>query len=118
MKEIVNMSNLPIHLNVVRNGLDAMAFLAKEGIFSGQKEPDMILLDLNLPKMDGREVLVRIKGSEKWRHIPVMVLTTSADEKEMRDALRQRADYFIPKPMDLDHCVVLVKRIADLCSGR
>ena len=75
----------------------------------------MVLLDLNLPKMDGRQVLAQNKGNTKWSHIPVMVLTSSSGEKEMRDALRQRADYFIPKPMDLDHCVVLVKRIEALC---
>ena len=115
LKEIVRMTDHPIRLNVVRDGLDAIAFLSREGIFSGQKEPDMILLDLNLPKMDGREVLVRIKGHAQWRRIPVMVMTSSVDEREMRDALRQRADYFIPKPMDLDHCVVLVKRIEHLC---
>jgi two-component system response regulator len=115
LKEIVRMTDHPIRLNVVRDGLDAIAFLNQEGVFSSQKEPDMILLDLNLPKMDGREVLARIKGNVKWRHIPVMVLTSSIGEKEMRDALRQRADYFIPKPMDLDHCVVLVKRIEALC---
>ena len=115
LKEIVRMTDHPIRLNVVRDGLDAIAFLSQEGIFSNQKEPDMVLLDLNLPKMDGREVLAQIKGNAKWSHIPVMVLTSSSGEKEMRDALRQRADYFIPKPMDLDHCVVLVKRIEALC---
>ena len=115
LKEIVRMTDHSIRLNVVRDGLDAIAFLNQEGIFSSQKEPDMILLDLNLPKMDGREVLAQIKGNAKWRHIPVMILTGSAGEKEMREVLRQRADYFIPKPMDLDHCVVLIKRIESLC---
>lgn len=116
LKEILKLSKLPIHLNVVRNGLDALAYLSREGIFSGQKEPDMVLLDLNLPKVDGREVLARIKGDARWRHIPVMVLTSSAKPKEMQAVLRQRAEYFIPKPMDLDHCVVLMKRIAELCA--
>ncbi|HVZ81016.1 MAG TPA: response regulator [bacterium] len=117
LKEILKMMARPIHLKVVRNGLDALSFLGREGIFSGQPEPDMILLDLNLPKLDGRELLVRIKGDGRWSHIPVMVLTSSMEARDIREVFRLKAEYFIPKPMDLEHCVVLVKRIEDLFKG-
>lgn len=118
LKEVLRISRFPIQVKVVRNGLDAISFLKKEGPFVNELEPDMILLDLNLPKMDGREVLVRIKGDERWKHIPVLILTSSKEDKDMYDSYSKNADFYIQKPMDMDHYMILMKHIEDFCVGQ
>ncbi|WP_181233090.1 response regulator [Enhygromyxa salina] len=87
-------------LHVVDNGVDAMAFLRRQGHFEGAPRPDLILLDLNLPKMDGREVLSQLKGDPILRFIPVVVLTTSSAEEDIIRAYGEHANSYITKPVD------------------
>ena len=89
-------------LHVVRDGVDAMHFLRREGAFAGAPRPDLILLDLNLPRKDGREVLQEIKQSGDFAHIPVVVLTTSDAEQDILRSYHLHANAFITKPLGLD----------------
>jgi chemotaxis family two-component system response regulator Rcp1 len=97
------------HLSVVRDGVEAMAYLRQE--CNGATRPDLILLDLNLPRKDGREVLAEIKGDEDLKLIPVVVLTTSAAERDIRSAYALHANCYITKPVDLDEFMTIVKSI-------
>ena len=89
-------------LHVVEDGIQAMAFLRRKAPDEEAPRPDLILLDLNLPRMDGREVLVEIKGDEELRTIPVVVLTTSKAEEDILRAYRAHANCFIRKPVDFN----------------
>jgi DNA-binding NtrC family response regulator len=113
MKQIFKESNFPINLNVTRDGEDALAYLKHEASYSGVAVPDLILLDLNLPKKDGREVLLEIKKDPTLKDIPVMVLTGSQNDADLRLALESNASFFIVKPTDLEHLVGLVKYLED-----
>jgi CheY-like chemotaxis protein len=113
MKEVFKLSNFPIHLNVARDGVDALAFLRREGSFSYAVEPDMILLDLNMPRKDGREALAEIRQEPRWRHIPVLILTNSREEEDVHSSYRLQANFYIVKPMDMDHLAVLMKYLED-----
>ena len=88
-----------------------MAFLAREGKYADAPRPDLILLDLNLPKKDGREVLAEIKESAELKSIPVVVLTTSASEEDILKSYRLHANCYITKPVDLDGFLKVVKSI-------
>lgn len=118
MKEIMKMSRFPIHLNVVKNGLEALDYLYHQGKFGGSHEPDLILLDLNLPKMDGREVLARIKQDASLGNIPVLIMTSSKDENDISESYKSNANFYIVKPMDLDHYMVVMKYIEDFWLER
>jgi len=100
-------------LHVVMDGVEALAFLHREGVFAKKNEPDLILLDLNLPKKDGREVLEEIKNDKNLRHIPVVVLTTSKAEQDVIKAYDLHANCYITKPVDLDQFIRVVKYIED-----
>ena len=89
------------NLSVVTNGVDALAYLRHEGPYADASAPDVVLLDLNLPKMDGREVLAAIKDDENLKAIPVVVLTTSASEDDVARAYGHHANCYITKPVDL-----------------
>jgi CheY-like chemotaxis protein len=89
-------------LNVVTNGVEAMAYLRREGRYADAQRPDLILLDLNLPKMDGREVLKEIKSDYSLRFIPVVVLTTSKAEADVVQAYGLYANCYIVKPVDFE----------------
>lgn len=99
------------NLSVVNDGVEALAYLRQQGSFSDSVRPDLILLDLNLPKKDGREVLTELKADERLREIPVVVLTTSQAENDIAQVYRAQANYYITKPVDLDQFVRAVHSI-------
>ena len=98
-------------MSVVEDGVEAMAFLRGEGQYTGRPRPDLILLDLNLPKKDGREVLAEVKAAEQLRRIPVVVLTTSSAEQDILKSYDLHANCYITKPVDLDQFVSVIKAI-------
>lgn len=100
-------------LSVVRDGEEALAYLRQEGEYAGVPRPGLILLDLNLPKLDGRELLAEIKADEQLRHIPVVVLTTSEAEQDVLESYDLHANCYITKPVDLDQFMAVVKAIED-----
>jgi CheY-like chemotaxis protein len=99
------------NLSVAKDGVEALAFLRREGRYAEAKTPDLILLDLNLPRKSGREVLAEIKGDEQLRMIPVVVLTTSADEQDIARAYSNHANCYLTKPVDLDQFLRVVHSI-------
>lgn len=101
------------NLQLVEDGEQALAYLKREPPYEGASRPDLILLDLNLPKVDGREVLQEIKGSEKLRRIPVVVLTTSAAEEDVVWSYDLHANSFVTKPVDFDSFIGVVKAIEE-----
>ncbi len=101
------------HLSVATDGVEAMAFLRHAGKYVDAPHPDLILLDLNLPKKDGREVLGEIKADERLKHIPVVVLTTSKAEEDIIRTYNLHANCFVTKPVDLDQFITVVKSIED-----
>ena len=100
-----------INLHVASDGAEAMAFLGRQGKHSDVPRPDLILLDLNLPKKDGREVLEEIKKSPALKSIPVVILTTSASDADILRSYTLHANCYITKPVDLDGFLEVVKSI-------
>ncbi|MCJ7489677.1 MAG: response regulator [Thermoplasmata archaeon] len=100
-------------MHVVNDGVEAMAFLRKEGVYADVPRPDLILLDLNLPRMDGREVLVEVKKDKTLMRIPVVVLTISKAEEDILTTYDSHANCFITKPVNLDQFVKVVQSIED-----
>lgn len=96
-------------VHVVEDGVEALAFLRQQDGYAGVRRPDLILLDLNLPRKDGREVLAEIKADENLRRIPVVVLTTSQDEEDVYRTYDLHANCYIQKPVDLEQFVKVVK---------
>ncbi|HJX37137.1 MAG TPA: response regulator [Anaerolineae bacterium] len=99
------------NLRWVQDGVEALAFLRREGEHSTAPRPDLILLDLNLPRKDGREVLAEIKADEHFRRIPVVILTISADEQDILRSYDSYANCYITKPLGLDQFMKVVKSI-------
>lgn len=99
------------NLNIVGDGAEAMAFLRREGKYAAAPRPDLILLDLNLPKKDGREVLAEIKGAEDLKRIPVVVLTTSQAEEDILKTYGLHANCYVTKPVDLDQFIRVIKSL-------
>lgn len=100
-------------LHVAKDGIEALAFLRNERPFTDAPQPDLILLDLNLPKKDGREVLAEIKRHPEWRRIPVVILTTSRAEEDILRSYDLHANCYISKPVDLDSFLRIVKSIEE-----
>ncbi|MDO8356092.1 MAG: response regulator [Nitrospirota bacterium] len=100
-----------------KDGIDALSLLRQEGQYADVAPPDLILLDLNLPKKDGREVLAEIKNDDKLKHIPVVILTTSRDEEDVLKSYNLHANCYINKPVDLDQFMKVVKTIEDFWLG-
>lgn len=98
-------------LQVVSDGVSALTFLRKEGEFADAPTPDLVLLDLNLPRMDGREVLEAMKSDEKLRSIPVVVLTTSEAEEDVVRSYSLHANAYVTKPVDFDRFIEVVRQI-------
>ena len=98
-------------LHVVVDGVEAMAFLRREGKYADAPRPDLVLLDLNLPKKDGREVLAEIKADESLKRTPVVILTTSQAEEDILEAYELNANCYITKPVDLDQFLKVVRSI-------
>jgi len=110
-REALKDAKVHINLHVAPDGAEAMAFLKREGDYANVPRPDLILLDLNLPKKDGREVLAEIKESESLKSIPVVILTTSASEEDILRSYRLHANCYITKPVDLDGFLKVVHSI-------
>jgi len=104
-------SKVETHLSVVRDGIEAMAFLRREGEYVNAPRPDLILLDLNIPRKNGRTVLAEIKEEENLKSIPVVVLTTSQAESDISTTYRNHANCYITKPVDFELFVKVVKSI-------
>ncbi len=105
------------HLHVVQDGIEAMSFLRRQGPYEVAPRPDLVLLDLNLPRKDGREVLAEIKQDSALRRIPVIVLTTSQAESDVTRSYDLHANCYIVKPVDFDRFIDVVKGIEDFwCS--
>jgi CheY-like chemotaxis protein len=106
-------ANRSIRLHVVSDGVEAMAFLRREGAYVHEPRPDIILLDLNLPRMDGREVLAHIKEDDSLKTIPTVILTTSDSEADVIKCYQLQANCYLSKPVQLDAFESLVKSIND-----
>ena len=99
------------HLSIVEDGVQALEFLRRQGKFAAAPRPDMIMLDLNLPRKDGREVLAEIKSEESLKTIPVVVLTTSRAEQDVLQAYKYHANCYITKPVDFEQFLNVVHSI-------
>ncbi len=110
-QEAFRSANPTIHLHVASDGAEAMAFLRRQGAHAEVPRPDLILLDLNLPKMDGREVLAQIKKDEGLKTIPTIILTTSDAEVDIAKSYQLQANCYLNKPVQLDQFENLVKSI-------
>lgn len=102
-----------VHLHVANDGVEAMAFLRRTGIYTGAPRPDLILLDLNLPRMDGREVLAQVKEDEALKLIPTIILTTSNAQSDIVRSYQLNANCYLTKPAKFDEFEKLVRSIND-----
>ena len=109
MREALAANGMSKALSVVEDGEQALSFLKRRGTYSEAPRPDLIFLDLNLPRKDGREVLAEIKESNDLRRIPVIVLTTSESEIDVKRAYELHANCYVKKPTDLDEYLSVVK---------
>ncbi|MEI7646050.1 MAG: response regulator [Chloroflexales bacterium] len=112
-KEALRDSKVTTRMHVVFDGVQALAFLHREGEYAAVPRPDLILLDLNLPRKSGREVLAEIKGDDDLRRIPVVILTTSQAEQDIIETYNLHANAYVNKPVDLDQFIKVVKSIED-----
>lgn len=110
-------TKLANNVSVVNDGIEAMEFLRKEGKYASVSTPSLILLDLNMPRKDGREVLTEIKADPNLRKIPVVILTTSQAEEDIVRSYELHANCFVSKPVDLEGLVKVVQRIDDFWFG-
>jgi two-component system, chemotaxis family, response regulator Rcp1 len=111
--EALKQSKMHISLSFARDGIEALAFLRHQGKFTASPCPDIILLDLNMPRMDGREALAAIKEDADLKHIPVVVLTTSAAEEDIVRSYNLHANCYVTKPVDLQQFMKVVSAIQD-----
>jgi CheY-like chemotaxis protein len=112
-KEALKESKIRNRLNVVENGVEAMAYLRQEGKYARAVRPDLILLDLNLPLKDGREVLADIKADKDLKIIPIVILTTSKAEQDIVRTYNLHANCYVTKPVDLEQFMTVVRAIED-----
>ena len=112
-QEVFKTSKVRNNLIVASNGQEALSCLRKQGKYAGTPRPDLILLDLNLPVMDGREVLEKIKTDQDLKRIPVVILTTSKAEEDILKTYNLHANCYITKPVDLDQFVKVVQTLED-----
>ncbi len=112
-REALKNGKLKVNLDVAYDGEEALAFLKKKGEYKDAQRPDLILLDLNLPKKDGREVLKEIKEDKDLKRIPVVILTVSKDEEDIMKTYDLGANCFITKPVGLEQFIKIVKSIED-----
>ena len=112
-REVFREANMSINLHVVSDGVEAIAFLRHEGAHVHAPRPDLILLDLNLPKMDGRKVLAHIKEDDSLKRIPTIILTTSESELDIVKSYQLQANCYLSKPVQLDAFESLVRSIND-----
>ena len=107
-----------MRLHIVADGVEAMAFLRREGIHADAPRPDLILLDLNLPKMDGRQVLAQVKEDDSLKLIPTVILTTSSSGEDILKSYELQANCYLSKPVQLDEFEAVVKSINDFWLTR
>ncbi|HTG45036.1 MAG TPA: response regulator [Verrucomicrobiae bacterium] len=112
-REAFKLSKLVVNLHHAKDGEQCMAFIRKQGQYTNAPTPDIILLDLNMPRMDGREVLAEISRDESLRHLPVVILTTSAKESEILKMYQLRCSSYIVKPVNLDQFVRVIQSFSD-----
>jgi CheY-like chemotaxis protein len=112
-REALDEGKILNRLHVAGDGVDALAFLRREGRHADAPRPDLVLLDLNLPRVDGRQVLCEIKADEDLRRIPVVVLTTSDAEEDVLGSYDLHANAFVSKPVDFDRFVTVIRKIDD-----
>jgi CheY-like chemotaxis protein len=112
-KEALADAKVRNHLNSVIDGVEALKFLRQEPPYNNAQRPDLILLDLNLPRKDGREVLLEIKNDPKLKRIPVVVVTSSAEEQDIVKSYNLHANCYVTKPIDLQQFVTVVRAIED-----
>ncbi|ACT47037.1 response regulator [Methylotenera mobilis] len=110
-QEALRESKISNNLNVVKDGVEALAFLRKEGPYADAPTPDVVLLDLNLPKKDGREVLAEIKSDPLLKRIPVVIVTSSEAEKDILRTYDLHANCYVSKPVDLDQFIKVIQAI-------
>ncbi len=101
------------NLHIISDGENALAFLRKEKNFRDKPRPDLILLDLNLPKIDGREILAEIKNDDNLKQIPVVILTTSESKEDITEMYKLHANCYITKPVDINQFIKVVQSIGD-----
>lgn len=106
-------SKIDTEVKIVEDGVEAIAFLKREGVYAHEARPDLILLDLNLPRKDGREVLAEIKNDDDFKQIPVLVLTTSNQTQDILTSYERHANSFITKPIDMDTFFETMKSLED-----
>lgn len=109
--EVFMEAAVPNNIHLVTNGEDATDYLNQQGKFQDAVRPNIILLDLNIPKKDGREILKEIKEDLELKHIPIIVLTTSKSEQDIKNTYKHYANAYITKPIDLDEFIKVVKSI-------
>ena len=112
-QEAITEADVATHLSVVEDGVEAIRFLRRMGPYTDAPRPDLILLDLNLPRKDGQEVLAEIKADVKLRAIPVVVLTTSQADKDVETAYELNANCYIVKPVDYDRLMEIIRCIEE-----
>ena len=112
-REVLKEGKVLNNVHVAVDGVEALHFLRREGEFINAVRPDLILLDLNLPKKDGHELLLDIKGDQDLKSIPVVILTTSWDEEDVLRSYDLHANCFITKPVELNQFIVVIKTIED-----
>jgi CheY-like chemotaxis protein len=117
-QEVFRAINASIQLHVANDGLEAMAFLRREGAHFNAPIPDLILLDLNLPKMDGREVLAHLKADRRLQTIPAVILSTSADQADIVRSYELQANCYLTKPVALDDFESLVRSVHEFWLTR
>ncbi len=109
--------DFPCDVSVASDGMEAIEFLRREGRHAGAKAPDLVLLDLNLPKLSGREVLARVKEEPELKHIPIVVLSSSHARPDLMESYRLHANCFVTKPMDLHEFLSAVGAVAHFWLG-
>jgi chemotaxis family two-component system response regulator Rcp1 len=112
-QEVFHAANVAVHLNLATDGVEAMAFLRHEGIYKDAPRPDLTLLDLNMPRMDGRQTLALIKNDASLKTIPVVILTTSDAEGDIAKSYELHANCYLRKPVQLNAFENLVRSIND-----
>lgn len=113
IKEVLNDTKAYGSLYLVKDGVEAMEFLRNEGKYKTSPKPDLIILDLNLPRKDGRETLAEIKNDQALKHIPIVIMTISQAEEDILMCYNLHANCYIPKPIDLNHFIKVVKSVED-----
>jgi CheY-like chemotaxis protein len=110
-QEALKTSKLQVELSIARDGVEVLSFLRKEGKFADAQPPDLILLDLNLPRKSGLEVLAEIKNDSELKNIPVVILTTSESEEDILRSYNLHANCYVTKPVDMHQFLKIVQQI-------